>query len=58
MLDIDEVHNLPAHYTPDDAVRAAARAAVAWRVVRDGWTAQETRDVLEALGIDQPGDRL
>ena len=52
MLDIDMVHELPLHedFTAETVRRA--RAAVAWRVEREGWTAEELRTVLAALGIE------
>ena len=50
MLDIDQFPLRPDF--PPDVVRQA-RAAVAYRVEREGWTAEEVRDVLAALGIEK-----
>jgi len=52
MLDIDKMHKFPLRpdFPPDVVQRA--RAAVAYRVEREGWTAEELRTVLAALGIE------
>lgn len=53
MLDIDVMHKFPLHPDFTEATIRRARAAVAYRVEREGWTAQETADVLAALGIEK-----
>jgi len=48
---LDQVALPASAYDTAPDVKTKAIAAVVWRYQRDGWTVQELRTVLEALGL-------
>ena len=53
----DAINHAPVQtavaYGTDAATKRRARAAIAWRVQRDHWDAEQTREILAALGLLQ-----